>query len=110
MPKRKRTPVLVGGLAAQCLCLTLVPASVRRSAIANILTILEATELQLDISNLTEETVAKLSSILSDIPGSQQMDYEFWKSANGARIKECLSGNVTSNSQESFLSDRCAEE
>ena len=109
MVKRKRTPILVGGLAALCLLLTTAPASVRRSATANILTILEATELQLDISNLTEETVAKLSSILSDIPGSQQMDYEFWKSANGARIKECLSGNVTSNSQESFLSEESNE-
>ena len=94
MGKRKRTPILSDTLASQCLFLTLAPASLRRSVIVCIFNMLEATELQVDISNLTEETVAKLSSILSDIPGSQQMDYEFWRSANGARIKECLSGGT----------------
>ena len=89
MGKRKRVSIVISDLTGLCNAASLSPDDVA-SFIKTLCNLLQISGLDVIKENVTPDVLKTLGGILKDLPPSQSVDGEFWKTAEGAKIAECL--------------------
>ena len=98
MGKRKRVSVEISDLTELCDAAASMPDRVE-SSIKTLCFYLQVSGLDVIKENVTPDVLKTLGGILKDLPPSQSVDEEFWKTAEGAKIAECLVGKKDECSQ-----------